>query len=174
MAKPKVSLPRKPPKRTITKRQAIRHLIHCAGRMLAAREDPFAIHLLIQSADKLLIDIAKKEKRSQVFTWDEMLKPEYRKERPSLHWRAATCEDQMRLKFHRFTYRRWNVLAPYQEVSEPGLGRTLSDDLASVARPGIFYLSGTKDQRCEFWLRLLPQSYTWRLRPRSKAGAVFL
>lgn len=78
MAKTKVKLPRHPPKRTITKQQAARHLIHCAGRMIAAREDPFAIHLLIQSADKLLIDLAKKTGRKLVFRWDEFIKPEYK------------------------------------------------------------------------------------------------
>jgi hypothetical protein len=79
MAKPKVKLQRTAPRRTLTKKQAIRHLIHCAGRMFAAREDPFAIHLQIQSADKLLIDLAKKRKRPLVFSWDELIKPEYRK-----------------------------------------------------------------------------------------------
>jgi hypothetical protein len=70
---------RLPPKRTMTKQEAVRHLIHCAARMLAAREDPFAIHLLIQSADKLLIDLAKRTGRKLVFTWDEFVKPEYKK-----------------------------------------------------------------------------------------------
>lgn len=46
--------------------------------MLAAAEDPFAIHLLIQSADKLLIDLSKKTGRKLVFTWDEFIKPEYK------------------------------------------------------------------------------------------------
>ena len=66
------------PKRTITKQQAIRHLIHAAARMIAAREDPFAIHLLIQSADKLLIDLAKK-RGQKLFDWGQFAKPEYKK-----------------------------------------------------------------------------------------------
>lgn len=79
MARSKVALPgRGPPKRTLTKRQAIRHLIHCAGRMIAAQEDPFAIQLLIQSADKLLIDVAKRRKQKLIFTWDERVRPEYK------------------------------------------------------------------------------------------------
>ena len=78
MAKSKVVLPRRPPKRTLTKQQAVRHLIHAAARMLAAREDPFAIHLLIQSADKLLIDLSKKTGRKLAFEWGELIKPEYR------------------------------------------------------------------------------------------------
>ena len=61
LAKAKTKLPRSwLPKRTLTKKQAIRHLIHAAVRMIAAGEDPFAIHLLTHSADKLLIDLAKK------------------------------------------------------------------------------------------------------------------
>jgi hypothetical protein len=78
MAKAKAKLPRNPPKHTITKQQAVRHLIHSAGRMIAAREDPFAIHLLIQSADKLLIDLAKKKGQKLRFNWDEFIKPEYK------------------------------------------------------------------------------------------------
>ena len=70
---------RLPPKRTITKQQAIRHLIHAAARMIAAREDPFAIHLLIQSADKLLIDLAKKRGQKLLFDWGQFAKPEYKK-----------------------------------------------------------------------------------------------
>jgi hypothetical protein len=71
---------RQPPKRTLTKQQAVRHLIHCAGRMIAAKEDPFAIQLLIQSADNLLIDITNKKKLKPVFSWDEHVKPEYKRE----------------------------------------------------------------------------------------------
>jgi hypothetical protein len=78
MAKPKVKLPRHPPRRTLTKQRAVRHLIHAAGRMAAAGEDPFAIQLLIQSADKLLIDLAKKAGRKLPFTWNELIKPEYK------------------------------------------------------------------------------------------------
>jgi hypothetical protein len=79
MARAKIKLPgRLPPKRTITKRQAVRHLIHSAARMIAAGEDPFGIHLLVQSADKLLIDIAKRTGRTLAFNWGEFVKPEYK------------------------------------------------------------------------------------------------
>jgi hypothetical protein len=79
MARARTKLPgRLPPKRTITKQQAVRHLIHSAARMIAAAEDPFAIHLLIQSADKLLIDLAKKTGQTLAFNWGEFAKPEYR------------------------------------------------------------------------------------------------
>jgi hypothetical protein len=78
MARTKVKLSRSAPKRTITKQQAVRHLIHSAVRLICAREDPFAIHLLVQSADKLLIDLAKKTKRKLPFTWGEFVKPKYK------------------------------------------------------------------------------------------------
>jgi hypothetical protein len=50
---------RKLPQRTIGKKAAVRHLIHAAIRMTMANEDAFAIHLLAQSPDKLLIDLSK-------------------------------------------------------------------------------------------------------------------
>jgi hypothetical protein len=77
MAKRKIKPSQRPPKRTITKRQAVRHLIHSAVRLICIGEDPFSIHLLLQSADKLLIDIAKKAKRNLPFKWGEFVKPEY-------------------------------------------------------------------------------------------------
>jgi hypothetical protein len=66
------------PRRRITKKQAVRHLIHAAVRMIAAAEDPFAIHLIIQSADKLLIDLSKKLKKPLALDWSENIKDEYR------------------------------------------------------------------------------------------------
>jgi hypothetical protein len=78
MSKVNVKPKRLPPKRTMTKQEAIQHLIHAAARMIAAREDPFAIHLLIQSADKLLIDLAKRTGKKLVFNWGEFIKPEYK------------------------------------------------------------------------------------------------
>ena len=47
--------------------------------MIAVGEDPFAIQLLVQSADKMLIDLAKKRGLKPVFNWEEFLKPEYQK-----------------------------------------------------------------------------------------------
>jgi hypothetical protein len=66
------------PLRRITKRQAVRHLIHAAVRMIAAAEDPFAIHLIIQSADKLLIDLSKRLKKPLTLDWAGNIKDEYR------------------------------------------------------------------------------------------------
>jgi hypothetical protein len=66
------------PRRRITKKQAVRHLIHAAVRMLAAAEDPFAIHLIVQSADKLLIDLSKRMKKPLALDWTENIKDEHR------------------------------------------------------------------------------------------------
>jgi hypothetical protein len=80
MARKKVSLPghRSPPRRRLSKQSAVRHLVHAAVRLIAAGEDPFATNMLIQSADKLTIDIAENTKRKLPFTWDEFVKPEYK------------------------------------------------------------------------------------------------
>lgn len=80
MPRPAIPLKRDPPKRTLTKRQAVRHLIHAAIRLSAAREDPFAIHLLIQSADKILIDLSKRLGQPLAFDWAELIRPEKRTE----------------------------------------------------------------------------------------------
>jgi hypothetical protein len=68
------------PRRWLTKQQAIRHLIHAAVRLIVAGEDPFATHLLIQSADKLLIDLAKHSATGKKLAhdWTTLMKPEYK------------------------------------------------------------------------------------------------
>lgn len=82
-------IPRREPVRTLSKQQAIRHLIHAAARLIIAEEDPFAVHLLVQASDKLLIDIAKQTGRPLVFRWDEHLPPEYKKSFLALHRETA-------------------------------------------------------------------------------------
>jgi hypothetical protein len=67
------------PRRTLDKQEAIRHLIHTAIRLIATREDPFAIHVLVHSADKLLIDMAKNRRRELRMDWEDYVKPEYHK-----------------------------------------------------------------------------------------------
>jgi hypothetical protein len=69
----------------LNKQEAIRRLIHAAIRMLAAEEDPFAVHLLIQSADKTLIDVAKKLGKELRVDWELFIKDEHHKEFFSLH-----------------------------------------------------------------------------------------
>jgi hypothetical protein len=76
---------REPPKRYSDKGEAIRHLIHAAVRMIAAGEDPFAVHLLVQSAEKLLIGVAKKRGDTLAFDWEDVIKPEYHSEFFKLH-----------------------------------------------------------------------------------------
>jgi hypothetical protein len=50
-------------------------MVHAAVRMLMAREDPFAIHFLLQAADKVLIDLAANGGKELLFNWDRYLKP---------------------------------------------------------------------------------------------------
>lgn len=66
-------------KRGLNKREAIRHLIHTAIRLIMTMENPFAIHLIVHSADKLLIDVAKQTNRPLAFDWETLVKPERRK-----------------------------------------------------------------------------------------------
>ncbi len=68
------------PRRTINKQEAIRHLIHSALRLIAAREDPFAVHLLVHSADKMLIDLAKQLGKDLRVDWELYIKEEYHTE----------------------------------------------------------------------------------------------
>jgi hypothetical protein len=68
------------PERAIDKQEAARHLIHTAIRLIAAREDPFAVHLLIHSADKILIDLAKARGKALRMDWEAHIKPEYHEE----------------------------------------------------------------------------------------------
>jgi hypothetical protein len=68
------------PRRTLDKREAIRHLIHTAVRLIAKREDPFAVHVLVHSADKLLIDMAKQRGQELRVDWEKYIKPQYHKD----------------------------------------------------------------------------------------------
>lgn len=68
-------------RRTLDKQEAIRHLIHTGIRlMIVKREDPFAVHLLAQSADKMLIDMAKARGQELHLDWEHHIKPEHRQE----------------------------------------------------------------------------------------------
>jgi len=42
-------------------------------------EDPFTIHLLVHSADKMLIDFAKKQNRPLQMDWEDYIKPKHRR-----------------------------------------------------------------------------------------------
>ena len=71
---------RKKPRRFINKQQAIRHLLHSAIRLIMNEEDPFAAHLIIHSADKLILDIAKSRGVYPKLDWELYIKDEYQKE----------------------------------------------------------------------------------------------
>jgi hypothetical protein len=71
---------REEPRRLLNRHEAVRRLIHTAVRMFASGEDPFAVHLLIQSADKLLVDIAKKRAVNLAVDWGSLIKDEHRQE----------------------------------------------------------------------------------------------
>jgi hypothetical protein len=64
----------------LSKRDAVRHLIHTSIRLIIDHEDPFAIHLLIQSADKILIDLSKKLGKELRIDWELYVKDEYHRE----------------------------------------------------------------------------------------------
>ncbi|KGT73889.1 hypothetical protein ABIF65_003884 [Bradyrhizobium japonicum] len=54
-------------------------MIHAAVRQIVAGEDPFATHLLIHSADKMLIDLAKHSAAGKpAFDFTALMKPEYK------------------------------------------------------------------------------------------------
>ena len=62
--------------RQLSKQDATKHLVHGAVRLLMTAEDPFIIHMLVQSADKLLIDVAKQSGKKLAHDWEEFIVPE--------------------------------------------------------------------------------------------------
>jgi hypothetical protein len=71
---------RGPPRRYLDKQEAIRHLVHGAIRLVIDKEDPFVIQLIAHSADKLLIDVAKKKGTYLELDWELYIKDEYHKD----------------------------------------------------------------------------------------------
>jgi hypothetical protein len=69
----------RPARRTMNKQEAVRRLLHTSVRMVMNMEDPFAIHLIVHSADKILIDVAKKQNKLLRMDWEDYIKPEYHK-----------------------------------------------------------------------------------------------
>lgn len=55
----------------LDKKRAIRHLIHAAIRLVMKQENPFAIHLIIHSADKMILDLAKKRGVEVTIDWQK-------------------------------------------------------------------------------------------------------
>jgi hypothetical protein len=64
----------------LNKEQASRRLIHSAIRMYARGEDQYALHLMIQSADKILLDLAKHKRIELYLDWEARLPKEFHKE----------------------------------------------------------------------------------------------
>lgn len=77
MADQTVSEEGRTPRRHIDKHEAIRHLLHAAIRLLMKQEDPFAIHLIIHSVDKMLIDLAEKLGKELRVDWELYIKDEH-------------------------------------------------------------------------------------------------
>lgn len=71
---------RESPRRYLDKQEAIRHLVHGAIRLMMAKEDPFVIQLVVHSADKLLIDSARKMGTYLELDWELYIKDEHHKE----------------------------------------------------------------------------------------------
>jgi hypothetical protein len=78
VSKAKFQIPRTAPRRLINKQEAARHLIHAAVRMISIGEDPFAIHMLVQSADKIVTDVAKQTGAKLAFKLDEFIMQEHK------------------------------------------------------------------------------------------------
>jgi hypothetical protein len=66
------------PLRYIGKKEGVRHVLHAAIRSVFYGEDPFAIHLLGQSAEKVLLDLFKNAKIEDPLL--SLLKPELQSE----------------------------------------------------------------------------------------------
>lgn len=66
------------PDRFITKLEGVRHVLHCAIRCTLAGEDPFAINILAQSAEKVVVDILSANGKPDPFY--SMLNPSHSKE----------------------------------------------------------------------------------------------
>jgi hypothetical protein len=75
-----MALDRAPAKREMDKKEGARHLLHAAVRMIIAGEDPFAIHLLVQSADKVITDYAARANKTLTADFAAHIRPEKRKE----------------------------------------------------------------------------------------------
>jgi hypothetical protein len=65
------------PRRRIGKQEAVRHLIHSAIRLISKQEDPFAVHLLVNSADKILIDLSKHLGKELRVNWEDYIKSQF-------------------------------------------------------------------------------------------------
>jgi hypothetical protein len=68
------------PKFYIDKKQGLRHLLHSAIRMTLDEEDAFAINMLAQAADKVLLDMLKHARIDDPTEFEDRIVPEHRSE----------------------------------------------------------------------------------------------
>lgn len=68
------------PKFFIDKKQGLRHLLHAAIRLSLDGEDPFAINMLGQAADKILVDLLKHAKIDDPIQLEDRIVTERKKE----------------------------------------------------------------------------------------------
>ena len=68
------------PKRWLTKQEGARHLIHASIRLIIAEEDPFAVNVLIHSAEKVLTDLFKHAGSDDPYSFEHLLVPKHKKE----------------------------------------------------------------------------------------------
>ena len=71
---------RPPPKRLMDKLEAIRHLLHASIRMFFWQEDPFALHVILYSCDRLITDYVRHKNIYVTFDWRDYIKDEYHDE----------------------------------------------------------------------------------------------
>jgi hypothetical protein len=121
------------PLRYIGKKEGVRHVLHAAIRSVFYGEDPFAIHLLGQSAEKVLLDLLKNAKiEDPIFS---LIKPE------------------MRSEFFEYYREPYNFLKHADEDSDGKLrvhNIVASNDLllyCCILRYGVLFGSGTLHMR---------------------------
>jgi hypothetical protein len=125
------------PLRYISKQEGVRHILHAAIRSVFYGEDPFAIHLLGQSADKVLGDLLKNAKI----------------EDPVL----SLLKLELRSEFFKFYRESYNFLKHADQDSGDKLGVhniTASNDILiylCILRYGMLFGSYTYHMRV-FWL----------------------
>jgi hypothetical protein len=71
---------RRQPDFYIDKKQGLRHLLHAAIRLTLEGEDPFAITVLGQAADKVLLDLLKHAKIDDPASFADRIVPEHRRQ----------------------------------------------------------------------------------------------
>lgn len=69
----------------LTKQVAVRRLIHSAIRLIVQEEDSISIHLIIQSAEKVIIDVLKAKNIDDPLAYEKMIKAELLKDFYKVH-----------------------------------------------------------------------------------------